>query len=109
MKESYSRVVVTAYFKQEGLPEPVFEHMFHPTRKWRFDIAWPEYKLALEVEGLNGRHQRTAGFLKDVEKYNEAIRMGWLVSRCINKDLCLLETVNLIKDIIKLRKKVIRA
>ena len=31
------------------------EYRFHPTRKWRFDYAWPENKIALEVEGGSGR------------------------------------------------------
>lgn len=32
-------------------PEFVREHRFHPTRRWRFDFAWPDEKVALEVEG----------------------------------------------------------
>ena len=67
-----------------GYPAPVKEHRFHPVRRWRFDYAWPDIMLALEVEGLTrdgGRHQRIAGYTKDTEKYNEALCLGWKVIR----------------------------
>ncbi len=56
------------------------EYRFHPTRMWRFDFAWPQIKLAVEIEG-RGRHQSFVGFNKDIEKYNEAVRLGWRVLR----------------------------
>lgn len=68
-----------------GLPRPVTEYRFHPVRKWRFDYAVPALMIALEVEGgvwTGGRHTRGAGYLGDVEKYNEAALLGWLVLRC---------------------------
>jgi very-short-patch-repair endonuclease len=66
------------------LPTPVTEHRFHPVRRWRFDLAWPEAKLAVEVEGgvyVQGRHSRGAGMEADCEKYNEAANRGWRVLR----------------------------
>ena len=62
------------------------EYQFHPTRKWRFDLAHPTRKLAVEIEGLGpqgsaGRHQRIAGFMGDLDKYAEAWAMGWRVLR----------------------------
>lgn len=63
---------------------PVREHRFHPTRKWRFDFAFPDQKLAVEVEGgifTGGRHTRGAGYRKDMEKYNAAAILGWRVLR----------------------------
>ena len=57
-------------------------------RKWRFDFAWPHYKVACEVEGgtfVQGRHTRGAAFEKDAEKYNEAAIQGWLVLRVTPK------------------------
>ncbi|GIW81475.1 MAG: hypothetical protein KatS3mg105_3282 [Gemmatales bacterium] len=68
-----------------GLPPCVEEYRFHPTRRWRFDYAWPDHKVALEVEGgawVRGRHVRGKGFVKDIEKYNEAAILGWRVVRC---------------------------
>lgn len=67
-----------------GLPAPVPEYRFHPTRRWRFDLAWPEVKLAVEVEGgtwVYGRHNRPQGMDKDAEKYNEAVLAGWRLLR----------------------------
>lgn len=56
------------------------EHRFHPTRRWRFDFAWPSQKLGVEIDG-RGRHQTVAGVRADCEKMNEAIRLGWRVLR----------------------------
>jgi len=68
-----------------GLPEPITEHRFHATRKWRFDFAWPDLMVAVEVEGgvwVGGRHTRGKGFIADIEKYNHAAAAGWCVLRC---------------------------
>lgn len=72
-----------------GIPEPQAEFRFHPTRKWRFDYAWPTAKylgrpVAVEIEGgiwTRGRHTTGRGYLADLEKYNEAARLGWFVLR----------------------------
>lgn len=63
--------------------ELVAEYKFHPTRKWRFDY-FHKSGVAIELEGgiyTGGRHTRGAGFLKDMEKYNEAASRGILVFR----------------------------
>jgi hypothetical protein len=73
-----------------GLPEPVAEHRFHPDRRWRFDYAWLDFKVALEVEGgvwVGGRHTRGAGFVNDMDKYSEAAILGWCVLRVTPSDL----------------------
>lgn len=70
-----------------GLPDPILEHRFAPPRRWRFDLAWPSDKVALEIEGgtwINGRHSRGAAFEKDCEKYNTAVLLGWQVFRATN-------------------------
>lgn len=67
-----------------GLPAPVQEHRFHAARRWRFDLAWPERMIAVEVDGgvwSGGRHTRGAGFVADCEKANKATAMGWRVFR----------------------------
>ena len=67
-----------------GLPEPVTEYRFHATRRWRFDYAWPNWHVALEVDGgtwVAGRHSRGAGYERDCEKLNTATLLGWRVLR----------------------------
>ena len=67
-----------------GLPMPTPEHRFAPPRRWRFDFAWVEQWVAVEVEGgtwTSGRHVRGAGYDNDCEKYDEAVLMGWRILR----------------------------
>lgn len=62
----------------------VREHRFHPTREWRFDMAWPAEKVALEVDGAvytGGRHTRGKGYSNDCRKFAEAVVLGWRVVR----------------------------
>lgn len=73
-----------AICKSLNLPEPVPEYKFHPTRKFRIDFAWPDAKLAVEIEGgifQYGRHNRAVSMLKDMEKYNLLAEMGWVLLR----------------------------
>lgn len=65
----------------------VTEYRFHPVRKWRFDFAIPDSKIAIEYEGVFNpgnkvsRHTHVIGFSNDCEKYNEAALLGWKVLR----------------------------
>lgn len=71
------------HIRASKLTEPEREWRFCE-RRWRFDFAWPEKKLAVECEGgvwTNGRHTRGSGFVKDLEKYNRATVLGWRVLR----------------------------
>lgn len=70
--------------------EAEYEYRFHPVRKWRFDVAFPEAMVAVEIEGgvwSYGRHNRAATFLRDMEKYNEATMAGWSILRYAWKDV----------------------
>ena len=60
------------------------EYKFCEGRKWRFDFANPDYMIAVEIEGgiwIKGRHNRASGYIKDMEKYNKAVLLGWKVLR----------------------------
>jgi hypothetical protein len=88
MSELEESLLWAAY--ADGLPEPEREVRFHPTRRWRFDQAWLEYKVACEVEGgtwAGGRHVTGSGFERDCSKYNEAAILGWLVIRVTGKHI----------------------
>lgn len=106
----YNLKVVLQYFKECGLPEPTPEFVFHPERKWRFDFAFivPDErlaglckKLALEVEGgifmRKGGHNSISGIKRDMEKYNEAAALGWRVVRVRPDEVCMLDTVKLLR------------
>lgn len=82
--------MLTMHCKAMKLPAPVREYRFHPTRRWRFDYAFPANMLAIEIEGgswTGGRHTRGLGFQKDLEKYNEAAIMGWRILRFTPQDV----------------------
>jgi very-short-patch-repair endonuclease len=66
------------------LPEPVAEYRFAEERRFRFDWAWPERRIAVEEDGgiwIRGRHNHPAGYLRDMEKLNLAAELGWRVLR----------------------------
>lgn len=66
------------------LPEPVRELVFHPGRRFRFDLAWVDKKVAVEVMGATfsgGRHVRGTGYESDCLKANIASLDGWMVLR----------------------------
>lgn len=65
-----------------GLPQPCPEYLPIPGRKFRFDFAWPERRLLVEVQGgawNGGKHGRGSGILTDQEKLNLAQLAGWRV------------------------------
>jgi hypothetical protein len=65
-------------------PGAVAEHRFHGTRRWRFDYAWPERRIAVEYEGIfasKSRHTTATGYSNDAEKYSTAAVLGWCVIR----------------------------
>jgi hypothetical protein len=76
---------------------------------WRFDYAWPAYKIALEIEGglwlrrSKSRHFSGRGVIGDMRKYNEAAIMGWLIIRRTPDDATNAECADLIKRAIASR------
>lgn len=93
---------LAALLRLTGVPPPVREHRFgaelaggagrglrerlarQGLRDWRFDLAWPAARLAVEVDGggwTGGRHARGAGIEADCEKLSSAVAAGWRVLR----------------------------
>lgn len=74
-------------------PALVRQHKFHPDRKWLFDFANPESRVAIELEGgtwagyqrggarRGGWHQNPKVYAANCEKYRAAELMGWHVFR----------------------------
>jgi very-short-patch-repair endonuclease len=101
VKVSDPKALFPRICKSWGVPTPECEHRFHPVRKWRIDFAWPQHKVGLEVDGgifSGGRHTRGAGWLKDTEKINTAVTMGWRMLRCTPQQLCTSEMLDTIKQ-----------
>lgn len=81
---SHLETTLKIQMKAALIPEPVPEYKFAPDRRWRFDYAWPDRKLAVECEGgtwNGGRHTTGKGFAQDCMKYNRAVVLGWRVLR----------------------------
>jgi hypothetical protein len=75
------------------------EHKFHKTRRWKFDYAIIEHKIAIEQEGgvyTKGRHVRPEGYINDMEKYNQASLEGWTLIRRTPSQMKTQETIDLI-------------
>lgn len=62
------------------------EVQFHPTRRWAFDWAFAKAKVAVELDGY-AYHTSRAGWLKDMEKMNEALLLGWRVFHITPRDV----------------------
>ncbi len=83
MQQSDLERAFDTLWRMLGGPEPEREYRFCE-RRWRFDFAWPDAKVAVECEGgvwSRGRHVRGAGFEADCAKYNRAAADGWRVFR----------------------------
>lgn len=108
---SLNELAFKELLKMRGLPQPEGEFRFHGTRKWRFDFAWPDFLVALEVEGgtwrPGGGAHRGAGFIRDIEKYNAAVQLGWSVLRCVPADLATKGTVDLVESVLKRQQRLL--
>jgi hypothetical protein len=86
----YGRVV-GAICRDRAWPEPVCEYLFHPMRQWRFDLAWPQHWLAVEIQGglfTQGAHVRPANLkAREYPKLNEAQILGWVVLLVLPEDI----------------------
>ncbi len=96
--------VFAALLKRCDMPLPVMEHKFHKHgRAWRFDMAWLYHKIAVEIDGgIDARepgHTWADGIRRDMEKGNEAQRLGWWFIRVEPKQLRQMATIDLIADL----------
>jgi len=98
---------ITAY----KLPVPVREHRFHAKRRWRFDFAWPDLMIAVEIEGGTwsrgqSRHTSGKGYEGDCEKYSTAAIDGWCVIRATSSMVTSGKAINLL--ILAVSNKIIK-
>ncbi|NRA60837.1 MAG: hypothetical protein HRU25_07970 [Psychrobium sp.] len=84
------------------------EVRFHDKRRWRFDYAWPDSFVALEIHGgvfSKGRHTRGKGFTEDRVKMNSAQLLGWIVIEATTDQVKQGLMVTWLRQAFKLRKE----
>jgi hypothetical protein len=75
-------------------------------KDWRFDFAWPDLLVALEIEGSlrRGRHTSPKGFTEDCRKYNAATLLGWRVYRVTGDMVHSGDAINLVARALELAR-----
>lgn len=63
--------------RRYGLPEPQFQYAIGP---YRVDFAYPQIKLAIEVDGYSVHRTRQA-FQDDRTRQNALVALGWTILR----------------------------
>jgi len=58
---------------------PKTQYRFHPTRKYRFDFAWPTIKIAVEVQGYGAGHTSLPGMTQDYNRHLDAMLLNWKI------------------------------
>lgn len=112
---SRGETVLARHIQLTGLPEPERQHRFAKKlgRQFRFDFAWPDRKLAVEVDGATfmlkrsrsqggrlvpvGRHNRR----EDLRRSNLAARLGWTVLRYTPDMVLKGEAIRELRDILE--------
>jgi very-short-patch-repair endonuclease len=106
-KRNLAEDLLESQFRLYRLPVFEREYKFAAAlkRQYRFDFAFIQYAVAVEIEGLvpervtilrkdgtkenrlivGGRHASIEGMIKDMEKYNLAAKLGWFVLRVPQK------------------------
>jgi very-short-patch-repair endonuclease len=97
--------IVIAYWRANGIPEPLTEYRFHPTRKFRADYCWPDKMVILECEGgvwIRGKHGRPSGIKSDMDRGNEIAKLGYRLLRFEPSAMMKQTTVDIILGTIKM-------
>jgi very-short-patch-repair endonuclease len=81
-EESELELRFTSLARRAGLPDLVLQHeVWHAGRfVARIDAAYPELKLAIEVDGYE-HHSSPEAFQRDRTRQNQLIALGWTVLR----------------------------
>lgn len=77
MTKSDFEIAFVAFAERHGLPRP---RMNYPAPWGEVDAAWPDLKLAVELDG-RAAHDSDGGFVRDRERDRAALLAGWRVVR----------------------------
>jgi hypothetical protein len=82
--ESEARLVMI----DGGLPPPVLQYEIVDLNgeTWRFDFAWPEYRVAAEYDGVDW-HSGPAAFHRDRRRGAAVQDLGWVVVPIVAEDV----------------------
>ena len=75
--ESHLEAEFAQQLAVEGIGGYVREYQFDPQRDFRWDFAWTEQRIAVEVDGWG--HNRINRYFTDVEKGNLGAVQGWRI------------------------------
>jgi very-short-patch-repair endonuclease len=78
-KESPLEALLAVHIRADKLPEPKRQAQLNPERKWRIDFAWPDMRVAVEVDGEV--HRIKERFHADIEKHAWLTLNGWTLLR----------------------------
>ena len=82
MSKSALEAELALQIRALGLPEPIREYQAIKGRKFRFDFAWVDARLLVEVNGgtyTKGAHSTGQGIARDYEKIRLGQDCGWKV------------------------------
>lgn len=78
------REVLARACRLQGVEGPRIGYCWQRERRWTFDLAWPDRRVAVVLDGgsrIGGRVVYGAGWIRDAQRLNEAAVEGWLVLR----------------------------
>jgi very-short-patch-repair endonuclease len=83
-----AQILLQIHLRELGL-ETEREYSFMPGRRWKFDLASVEQRLAFEADGgkFHGGHRRGQALEDDYERQNTAIMEGWRILRFTNDQI----------------------
>lgn len=82
MSKSKLEEKLALQIEEAGLPKPTREFRAIPGRKFRYDFAWIEHRLLIEVNGgtyARGAHSTGTGIARDYIKIRLAQDNGWKI------------------------------
>lgn len=92
----------------DDLPEPMREYQACPERRFRWDFAWPDLRVLVEVQGGiwrkgGGAHSRPSNIERDVAKAQLAALHGWVVCPVTTDEVRSGEAVKTIARVLRAR------